>query len=223
MKKSDVARRWHRYVIVIAVALSAPAIDPVFAQGPPGGLGVNVLNTPLPVQGAVSVGGSVSISGTPNVNVTNTPSVTVANTASSPVPVAVTSSGAPYSLEVVGDCSNNINCFITFPDVPAGKMLVIRHVSAQARPNSGSPAIFDFAELVTSNTQDPSFGTTFAFPLPRIGLAGSSVLADVYGMNSPVLAFVRPGQRASLTLRTHVSGSILFSSGTISGELINAP
>jgi|GraSoiStandDraft_36_1057302.scaffolds.fasta_scaffold38551_1 hypothetical protein len=80
---------------VLAVALSAPtsrAADP----GPPSGLSVKVLNTPLPVTGTVSVGnlpatqsisGSVTITNTPSVTVANTPSVTVANT-----PLAVTGS-----------------------------------------------------------------------------------------------------------------------------------
>jgi len=72
---------------VLAVALSVPtsrAADP----GPPSGLSVKVLNTPLPVTGTVSVGNlpaTQSISG--SVTITNTPSVTVANT-----PLAVTGS-----------------------------------------------------------------------------------------------------------------------------------
>lgn len=163
-----------------------------------------------------------------NVNVTNAPNVTVVNSASAPVPVAVTNRSpivvksvqVPYSVDSVGSC-NDVNCFIYFPAVPGGKMLVIEHVSAYARPSGG--AIFDFAELVGSNTENPAIGTRFIFPMARIGLAGSSVVADTYGVNAPVLAFVREGQQPRLTLATHVAGPILFSQGTISGYMIDAP
>jgi hypothetical protein len=56
----------------------------------------------------------------------------------------------------------------------------------------------------------------------RLG-SGSSVVSDTYGANVSLLAFVRAGQAARLTLSTHVSGDVLFSQGSISGYLINAP
>ena len=59
---------------ILSVPTSSRAVDP----GPPGGLNVNVVNTPLPVTGTVT--GSVSITGTPNVNVINTPKVQVTGT-----------------------------------------------------------------------------------------------------------------------------------------------
>jgi hypothetical protein len=67
----------------ILAVLTAPATTRAADPGPAGGLNVNVVNTPLPVQGTVNVGnfpasstvsGSVSITGTPNVNVVNAPS-----------------------------------------------------------------------------------------------------------------------------------------------------
>src|SRR2546428_14134903 len=80
---------------VLAVALRAPtsrAADP----GPPSGLSVKVLNTPLPVTGPVSVGnlpptqsisGSAPLTNTPGATVPHTPSLAVANT---PLPVTGT-------------------------------------------------------------------------------------------------------------------------------------
>ncbi len=65
---------------VVAVALGVPTSSPAGPPGPPT-QNVNVVNTPLPVQGTVNVGnfpatqpvsGSVTISGTPSVRVTGT-------------------------------------------------------------------------------------------------------------------------------------------------------
>ena len=181
----------------------------------------------LGVVGTVVAATAAAQSGAPpnglNVNVLNTPNVTVVNPASLPVPVQLTNApGAeiPYSFDSVGTC-NDVNCFINFPPVPAGKMLVVKYVSGYARSSAG--AIFDFAELVANNTENPGFGARFIFPMARIGLAGSSVIADTYAMNSSVLAFVRPGSSARLTFQTHVAGATFFAQGTISGHLINAP
>ena len=58
---------------VLSVPTSSPAVDP----GPPGGLNVNVVNTPLPVQGTVNVG---NFPASTNVNVVNTPTVHVSGT-----------------------------------------------------------------------------------------------------------------------------------------------
>lgn len=157
---------------------------------------------------------------TGNVNVVNTPSVNIVNP--NPLPVTVTNAdpaSTPYSNDVVGTC-NGTNCFIDFPAVPQGKMLVIEHVSAIAR--SSSTTVFDHAELITSDTEDNT-GARNYFALPRIGKAGSSVVADSYGFSQSVLAFVSAGQEPRLTLMTSVGGSMLFSQGTISGYLIPAP
>src|SRR5689334_2921167 len=115
-------------VAVLAVGLSVPA-NRAAGGGPPSGLDVNVINTPLPVQGTVNVGnfpatssvsGSVSISGTPSVNVANTPSVNVAN-----LPAVKLEPGkSPYQ-QFGGfnpgpdNCPNQFFCVATFPPVPA--------------------------------------------------------------------------------------------------------
>jgi hypothetical protein len=168
-----------------------------------------------------------------NVNVTNTSlPVIVDNPASSPVPVTVANvpssplliqpAEVPFSIDTAtADCSNS-GCFFTFPAVPAGKMLVIKHLSTYIRPSSGT--IFDFAELIASNTEDPGISTRFIFPMARIGLAGSSVISDTWSVNAPVLAFVRAGQSARLELTTRAGGgNAFFRQATISGYLRNAP
>lgn len=142
--------------------------------------------------------------------------VQVMNTSANPV--LVQPAGMPYSYDQVGTC-NGTNCFIDFPTVPAGKKLVITFISAMARPTLAS-TIVDFAELVTTNTVNPQTGARFVFPLARIGQAGASVIADTYGVNAPLLAFVNAGQNARLTLAQRTSGEILFAQGTISGYLV---
>jgi hypothetical protein len=57
--------------------------------GPPEGLGVRILNTPVPITGSTTVSGSVAAtqSGTwtVNANLQGSPSVTIGNTAAAPV------------------------------------------------------------------------------------------------------------------------------------------
>jgi len=142
---------------VLAVTLSVPATR---AAGPPSGLDVTVINTPLPVTGTVS--GSVSITGTPNVNVTNT--------TATPVPTqnvgggAATQVGQPAS-KLVSLICNSTGCFPIARNgtasgavfsVPAGEALVVTDVQwvneslrtqgsyafTELHINSGTVAIF---------------------------------------------------------------------------------
>jgi len=97
-------------------------------QGPPGGMGVTILNSPIPVTGTVQV-----------VNPPNAPaSTTVTNQATNPVPTSdvdnpgripyqstqIASSGGP------GACIGNLPfCRVFFPPVPPNHRLVVLHVS----------------------------------------------------------------------------------------------
>lgn len=128
----------------------------------------------------------------------------------------------PFSTEAIGEC-NNVNCFFTFPEVPSGKMLVITYINVWVRPVSNSTAVFDFAELATSNTVNPSNFARIFFPMAQIGYAGSSILADTWGGQASLLAYVRAGSTARLTLRTSVPGEVNITFSLISGYLMNAP
>jgi hypothetical protein len=152
-----------------------------------------------------------------NVQVTNTPNVAIVNNSANPV--LVQQAGMPYSADKVGTC-NGTNCFIDFPEVPAGKQLVIVYLSAVARPTAQT-TIFDFAELEASDTAEPQFATRYTFPMARIGQAGASVIADTYGVNTPLLAFVNAGQIPHLTLAQRTNGEVFFSQATISGYLVS--
>jgi hypothetical protein len=91
-------------------------------QGPPNGLGVNVLNTPLAVTGSVTTSGSVSLTPGSSVSVINTPS--------NPVPVREI--GEPFQALAQSTLSSPV----TFPTVPAGKRLVIEHFSVEVNNNT---------------------------------------------------------------------------------------
>lgn len=197
----------------LSAATASYAAPPVVTPGP--ATPVQVTNTsanPVPV----TVQGSTTISG--SVQVTNTPTVTIGNTSTSPV--LVQPAGIPYSFDKVASC-NQYNCVSDFPVVPAGKMLVITYVNAQARPTLAT-TIFDFAELETSNTIDTNFGARYLFPMTRIGVAGDSVIADTWGVNSPVLAFVIAGSFPRVTLTQRNKGDTFFAQATIAGYLVAA-
>jgi hypothetical protein len=149
-------------------------------------------------------------------------SALIVNNATQPVPVALVGEPhqAPFSYDQVGTC-NDYNCFMDFPVVPAGKRLVIQHVGAIARP-SAATTIVDLAELVTNNTEDPNYGVRNTFGMTLIGQVGQNIIANTYGMNQPVLAFVNAGSYARITLSTRNGGNVFFSQATISGYMVDA-
>jgi hypothetical protein len=136
--------------------------------------------------------------------------------------VLVPTALVPFSVDITAAQCSTSNCSFTFPAVPAGKMLVIKHLSTIIRPQVVG-TIFDFAELIASNTEDPNIGTRFTFPMTRIGVAGSSFAADTWSANAPLLAFVRAGQSARVTVVSRNGGADpSFRQATISGHLIDA-
>lgn len=89
---------------LFAFVLSSLPSHPAAAA--PGGPGVTVLNTPLPVTGNVNaaVSGAVSITGTPSVQITNAPAINVNNTPTSAIPVVQ----APIGTSIyASSCSAN--------------------------------------------------------------------------------------------------------------------
>src|SRR5713101_6396480 len=109
-------------------------------------LSVTVTNTPLPVQGSVSVGNtpSVTIANTPSVNVANTAvpirgDVTVFNpldAANNPVPLVVNTTGQPYTGQCSGSGNPTSTCVMN--TLPSGMRLVIQAVSFSSRSASGA-------------------------------------------------------------------------------------
>lgn len=128
----------------------------------------------------------------------------------------------PYSYDKVGDC-NNVVCYMYFPEVPAGKLLIIEHFSAVAQPGS-SATIVDYAELLTNNTElGDAIRVRHYFAMTLIGQQGSSSPGNTWGANQAVLAFVKAGSSPQVSLNTRDGGNIFYSQVTLSGYLIDAP
>src|SRR5262249_59509234 len=133
--------RFKDHLIVAAVFAVLAATGTVMnshqatAQGPPGGVAVNIVNpVPMPVTGSTTVSGTVGITGTPNVNVTNP--------ATAPMFVLnVNDPGrVPYQSVVSGNgnsCVVQNLCLGVFPTIPGGHRLVIQHASMQAPLSQG--------------------------------------------------------------------------------------
>ncbi|HEY4054301.1 MAG TPA: hypothetical protein VGL74_11175 [Terriglobales bacterium] len=139
---------------------------------------VIVTNTPVPVQGTVSVGN------TPSVTIANTPSVNVANTAvpirgnvqvfnpldasDNPVPLVVRTAGLPYFDSCIG--SGNPNSFCSMNNVPSGMRLVIQSASFTSRSGTGVN-LYRAAITTTVNGNSPE----------NLYLALSNTGTDQYG------------------------------------------
>lgn len=135
---------------ILAAGLSSipsrPAVASVAAQ-------VQVVNTPLPVQGTVDVSNfpptqNVAITGTPtvNANVTFPSSVDVANPATAPLFVVNLDEPGRTPYQPVSACvAANISCESVFPGVPSNHRLVLQHISGTTIWSSAPSAVFGFA------------------------------------------------------------------------------
>jgi len=123
----------HTLIIATLVSLAACWATASRAQhGPPGGLSVNVENTPLPVTGSLDVSGAVPLA--PGASVTLAPgtSVTINNSAVNPVRVRdVNDANQPIAASTTCDSpAATIGCGpAMIYTVPAGKRLVIEYAS----------------------------------------------------------------------------------------------
>ena len=113
-----------------------------------------------------------------------------------------------------GACASNLNCFITFPLIPAGKTLQVTNVSCYLRVIEITEIFAQQLLVIASN------GTTIISAVtlePRIiDTFSGSPSKTVYSANHTILAFATAGQRfrASSQLRygnndqfsCHISG-----------------
>ena len=222
MNMSGNMRRSWLLVGVLAVSLSVPA-GRAAGGGPPSGLDVTVINTPLPVQGTVNIGnlpattavsGSVTVTGTPNVNVVNTPSVNVANLPA----VSLEPGRSPYQ-QFGGfnpgpdNCPNQFFCVATFSPVPAGKRLVITHFSA------GFTLVGPVTEAMASIGADGDVGSTLDVPATLISATFNRYLAS-----SAVTFYVDAGRSPSVFISgQNVTPSSNSVSITLVGYLVPVP
>jgi len=196
--------------------------------GPPGGLGVNVVNTPLPVQGTVNVGnfptsntvtGSVSITGTPNVNVVNTPSVHNAdNPAFQPV---FSSFSAPGGGSVAPGPAYQVNAANSY-QVPVGKRLVIEYVSAELTitpfTNTGSV-------ILQLTVADATFTKFAIYDIGATAQTFSCAVAQelCFVITKSLRLYANPGDHINVraTVAINQTSQGLPMSGSISGYLVD--
>ena len=138
---------------------------------------VTVTNTPLPVSvtnTAVPVTGSVAVSG-----FSGTP---VFRNADEP-------GRAPYQVRAVGLTStvcNEFGCLVKFPAVPAGRRLVVQHVSGFFQPKAGSvPARIGLYSTVLGVSVASEFFAT---------VQGGGAFTDII-FDQPVLAYFDAGDQ----------------------------
>jgi hypothetical protein len=169
---------------------------------------------PLPITGGVSVTGTpnVNVANTPNVNVNNTPNVHVTNSSASPVPTADRDAIGRNLYQSVNNCNNVTNsCVISFPAVPAGKRLVITHVSALAVMPSASSLVV--IELRGANV--------FQF-LPAVPSQGNFSGEFDFIANQEVLAAYDAGQSPNVDAFAAVASPFTVEA-SISGYMIDVP
>jgi hypothetical protein len=155
-----------------------------------------------------------------NVNVVNTPNVSVVNTTASPVPVRDVDNPArqPFEAQVVGGFADGAATTgdITIATVPAGKLLVIEHVSVFGTMLPGQKLV-----RATIQTEDVSIYLRIS---PQGSNAGGSrdyfiasgAVWTVTGKVHPV--FRGTGERDSFAGAN--PDSVTF---TISGYFVNCP
>jgi hypothetical protein len=177
---------------------------------------------PLPVTGGLTISGTpsvnvantpnVNVNNTPNVHVTNSPTVQVGNTSANPVPTTDRDATGRNLYQAVSNCSNVPNpCVIAFPAVPAGKRLVITHVSALAVMPSATALVV--VEL--------RGGNIFQF-LPSVASPGNFTGQFDSIVNQEVLAAYEVGQTPEVDgFAATVSTFTVVAS--ISGYMIDVP
>jgi len=184
--------------------------------GPPGGLAVNVQNTPLPVTGSLAISGTptVTISGTPAVTVSGTPNVQITNPAASPVLVQDVLKLTRTPFQASGTCSmTGIEgaCEVKFM-VPASKLLVIETVSLDINMQPGQKAD---ALMVAQ------LGGKLAryFFLPQLQLSANGL--DFFTVLQTVRVYADPGTTVSIFGERNAAGGDAGTEAAISGYLVD--
>jgi len=141
---------------------------------------VTVTNTPLPVQGTVSVGNtpSVNVANSPSVNVANTPTVNISNasigvsnpldSSSKPVPLLVTSQVTPYQSECQIPSTTSSIGSCAFSPLNADTQLVIQEFAVGATTQVSLPQFSDLHSGYRFDWCDVPGGTSADHGLCRL-------------------------------------------------------
>jgi hypothetical protein len=163
---------------------------------------------------------NVRVVNSPNVHVANTPSVTIANTVPVPVQPAFPMGFQPFIRNVELAATNGSWGGQAAPlTVPAGKMLVIEHVSARIDLPNGQ-SIGSFALLTQSLSG--SGGLFFIAPQPQAIQANTG--ASVFVANSALRLYVTPQSTVQFGFdRSSPDRDSTYGYVTISGYVVDSP
>jgi hypothetical protein len=109
-------------------------------------------------------------------------------------------------------CNSNPNCTATFPNVPAGRRLVVQHVSGQANFANNPPQNFVEVDVGNPNVESTGFHAKAAFFGPLIGI-------NVTIFDEAVLVYFDAG--ATPTVSIHTGVTINDFAVTLSGYLLD--
>lgn len=163
---------------------------------------VTVVNTPLPIQGSVSVNNfpaAQAVSGTVNVgNFPATQNVNVSNPATAPFFVVnVDDPGQiPYQSSLPGVCVD-FRCEGLFPAVPSGHRLVIQHFSGSVSTTLNSAGDL---KLVDAFLEDPASTIVSIFPVAISNGGGA--------FDQPVLVYYDAGKQPKAMIGFDVLASV---------------
>ena len=190
------------------------------AQGPPNGLSVNVLNTPLAVTGSVTASGSVNLA----------PGATVKiDTSLAPVRVKSVNDGI-QPIQIEASClTQTVGCGTgSVYTVPINKRLVVEYVSMHV---CGLPGLTAEGSMLTSNVGTSGFVThafnvtppTFAPGSTAIG-CNSATPSSTTSIGQLVRIYAETGSTVTMEgLRANgIAGTATFRF-SISGYLVDVP
>lgn len=206
--------------------VAALALFALFAFAPVAGYGQKPQPTPAPGPSSVNVVNTpnVNVVNTPSVNVTSLPSVTLApdskvgiDPASNTVKVAPGGEMFFHRLDFSGGAVGISSDEYT---VPEGKRLVLEHVSAQARLNSGDRLTSMALALLRPN--GVTLGSHY-LPTPA-GVSNQPIGDDVvFNISQPLRMYLDAGYKfmCQAVRNTSLSGNSNVSC-TVSGYLVDA-
>ena len=213
------------------------------AQGSGTGPNVFVTNTPLPVTGnlTATIPGTVNVSGNVNaavtgdvnatvtgnvnaavtgdVNATVTGPVTVNNPSNNPVLIRdVDAQGAKELWQVSRSISMGDGTLVgdlVFGPVPAGKALVVQHISFIFQNLSNLSTGLAFTTINTTSFTEPGFNIQYLVPetIPNFGIIGDKATTF----------YVAPGGELHVSFRRFNSVGVADARGTATGYLVNYP
>jgi hypothetical protein len=182
----------------LAIVLSLVVESRASAQGPPNGVGVVVLNTPLPVTGTVSVGG---------------------NSAAAPLLVrdVDTLARQPFDSSNFNTCGGD-TCSVVFT-VPAQKLLVIETVTANLQLPPGQRATVGVHASAGG-------GLNAALPMEFQGTFTSGqivVPGDDYSAAASLRFYANPGTTVRIgAFRNSTTGTFVLGAAIV-GYIVDCP